>query len=1788
MKQISTYSKMNAHLLTHSHISRMALYAAFLFIGVLCSVGEAWGTRTYTAINDLSALSTGDSVIIAIQDGATTSKWWAMQVNTSKNLQGTYSTLTVSSNSVTNPNKTITWYVTKNAGTPTTYTFSSTPVSTTFYLCGKTDATDCQTTISSPSGSQKTTWYITQHSGIYFKLQLESSSGRVMCANNTTPDKMAVYTTSSTFVHQVTAKNAVCQYADELTIFKKETCVSLSPISGSFTSSSKNSVTVGWTIPVDGSSNKKAAGVKLHLYADNSGVPGVEVANTGSTYAADNTTTSHTFSTLSSDTKYWVTIELFGATVSTTTYCDSGEGDAVEVHTEPDCSSKYSFHYGASEGPDPLTVECFAKAKPDDATDHEWRLTDFTIPETNDFYVGYANATNGQSLTKAWGDAPSKDGVWQGQMHLVPYNTTSNDLENWGVGHAIGATGTINMYDNSSDKNQFVGFIPDGYGIVYGENSYAFEETASADVRETEVVTLPASLSTTYYIGLQTAAEGEYVKCAHSETIDQALSTMGHTSLEGGLRKIWCASTDDSWIGSDANMAIWDATHSKWGDDTEEHKFMTKVNDNLWYGYVPTNATTIILVRVDPDEDDPKWGWGQSYDITPNDVNNYITITGTWSKDSGDGNKDKAEYTIGSYHPTASAHGKFRMWDNNSLKNWCTHWIPYNKLTYNANGGSNAPADAYGNSETTNNVTVNNGSGLTAPDGKHFVKWNTKANGSGVDVASGSYTLTEDLEIYAIYEWTDYTVTVNQSPSVGSTLTGSTTTAHYGGTISISATVPDGYSFAGWTTSDGVTFADATSNSTSFTMPAKNVTVQANFKKIHTVTWYVNGSSYSTGVVDGNTYVIDGEKISDVPTAPDDETLNNCANKFMGWSATNITKGSPVTEADDIEALALFTTKAGSPEISANTDFYAVFAETEGAAVDEVMWSENWTGATTATSGSDVAKPSAQGDHSGKTTYGGASVTYNQTTNGTYVRNESNAGGSAPELMIKANEVWTVSGIPSGGATTLTVSYKQNAYSLTVAASGTGYSGSNSSSSSGAQSFDVTVGSASTFTLTFTAGKSSNVRVDNIEVKVKTTSYSDYVTICADNQVRVTYDANGGSTVCEGGVTTKNASYTICSTEPTRSYYDFGGWNDGTSTYNAGASYNLQATKTFTAQWTPTTYNITYELDGGTNDEDNPATYNITTATITLEAPTRNHDRFDGWFTDNGVWSDQVTEIPLGSHGDITLYAKWTARHTIIFDADGTETTIYRAEDENMESAVAGQGSKPSDPDAPSACSTKTFVGWVESEIDEETDTEPATLTNATGKVTADKHYYATWAIKSGSNIDAVEDNSFTTSGTETYCSMTNGMKDEGDYILKNSVWSTDLSGSLVKIKVYHLSNSEADVLRISLINSSGTEVTGIDLNTSKFGSGNSYAGYSSYVTLTPTSTVTGYKVALKTKNSNGTCVDKVTREVVATYSQYSTTCCASKVTLSDPSITDESSSGSTLTFDKSSPTWTCGGKTVRATLTLTAGYEATALSFTPSSGTVTIEPAISTPVTASTYYDITFSNGQTGTLTTTATIAAKALNSITITPGSGEVYDGQYVTFTVDYDPADYLSKGYSFVTTPTTVTKLTAGVSAQTQLRLQGGRGGVEVTSVQQETVSIKATGDNTKTASVDMTVNPLPRVHFADLVHGKVFADVVATIAENTLNPDKTTKTSVDWVTPNANTCEEKHLHLLGWIREDWPALVAYLNGTGSLPGNSAITSAGNDGSGNAYFFAPNASINVLTFDGVTFYAVWTTIE
>ena len=81
--------------------------------------------------------------------------------------------------------------------------------------------------------------------------------------------------------------------------------------------------------------------------------------------------------------------------------------------------------------------------------------------------------------------------------------------------------------------------------------------------------------------------------------------------------------------------------------------------------------------------------------------------------------------------------------------------------------------------------------------------------------------------------------------------------------------------------------------------------------------------------------------------------------------------------------------------------------------------------------------------------------------------------------------------------------------------------------------------------------------------------------------------------------------------------------------------------KTFTAQWTSTVYTITYTLDGGKTETENPTSYTIESKEITLNNPAKEGYTFMGW---TGTGLKQATSevtIPQGSTGNRSYTATW-------------------------------------------------------------------------------------------------------------------------------------------------------------------------------------------------------------------------------------------------------------------------------------------------------------------------------------------------------------------------------------------------------------------------------------------------------------------------------------------------------------------------------------------------------------------
>ena len=125
-------------------------------------------------------------------------------------------------------------------------------------------------------------------------------------------------------------------------------------------------------------------------------------------------------------------------------------------------------------------------------------------------------------------------------------------------------------------------------------------------------------------------------------------------------------------------------------------------------------------------------------------------------------------------------------------------------ITYNANGGSGAPAAQ----------TKDHGSSITLSStkptrtGYTFKNWNTEQDGSGTSYSAGSsYATDEDVTLYA--QWTINTYTVSYNANGGS---GAPTaqTKTYGVSLTLSNTKPTrtGYTFQGWGTSASDTTTD--------------------------------------------------------------------------------------------------------------------------------------------------------------------------------------------------------------------------------------------------------------------------------------------------------------------------------------------------------------------------------------------------------------------------------------------------------------------------------------------------------------------------------------------------------------------------------------------------------------------------------------------------------------------------------------------------------------------------------------------------------------------------------------------------------------------------------------------------------------------------------------------------------------------------------------------------------------------------------------------------------------------
>ncbi|MCR5096368.1 MAG: InlB B-repeat-containing protein [Erysipelotrichaceae bacterium] len=156
-------------------------------------------------------------------------------------------------------------------------------------------------------------------------------------------------------------------------------------------------------------------------------------------------------------------------------------------------------------------------------------------------------------------------------------------------------------------------------------------------------------------------------------------------------------------------------------------------------------------------------------------------------------------------------------------------------------------------------------------------------------------------------------------------------------------------------------------------------------------------------------------------------------------------------------------------------------------------------------------------------------------------------------------------------------------------------------------------------------------------------------TVTIPKKLAVTFMVNGSfytKTLVDSGQKVERPE------DPVKLCYDFTGW------YAVDASkpfdFDTQITNNLTlnAGFTPKVYTITYNLAGGSLPEgkENPETYTIESADITLVNPSKEHSTFVGWTgTDLPLETENVV-IPTGSFGNRVYYA--------VFKVDSKDVTV--------------------------------------------------------------------------------------------------------------------------------------------------------------------------------------------------------------------------------------------------------------------------------------------------------------------------------------------------------------------------------------------------------------------------------------------------------------------------------------------------------------------------------------------------
>ena len=117
--------------------------------------------------------------------------------------------------------------------------------------------------------------------------------------------------------------------------------------------------------------------------------------------------------------------------------------------------------------------------------------------------------------------------------------------------------------------------------------------------------------------------------------------------------------------------------------------------------------------------------------------------------------------------------------------------------------------------------------------------------------------------------------------------------------------------------------------------------------------------------------------------------------------------------------------------------------------------------------------------------------------------------------------------------------------------------------------------------------------------------------------------------------------------------YKFLGWTDESGTYLDG-TWQTAKNVTLKPSFELVTYTISYDLKGGELSKTNPDSYNLLTADISVNNPSRFGYKFIGWTWEDKSSATTTAVIASGSVGNKHLVAHWKGNpHTVTLNANG-------------------------------------------------------------------------------------------------------------------------------------------------------------------------------------------------------------------------------------------------------------------------------------------------------------------------------------------------------------------------------------------------------------------------------------------------------------------------------------------------------------------------------------------------------